>query len=79
MNFNVYVKEEMGRRISKAARKFHRSRNSIINEALEEWLNRYESNEWPKGFFDFEAIPDCPDFKDFRKDLSSDISEDPLA
>ena len=67
MNFNVYVKEEMGRRISKAARKFHRSRNSIINEALEEWLNRYESNQWPKGFFDLRQSQTVPILKTSAK------------
>lgn len=79
MNFNVYVKEEVGSKVAKAAKKLHRSRNSIINEALEEWLNRHFSFQWPKDFFSFDAITDVPDFKELRTDLTKDISEDPLA
>lgn len=78
MNFNVYLKEEIGSKVTKAAKKLHRSRNSIINEALEEWLERHRSSQWPKGFFSFDPITDAPDFKEFRKDLTNNISEDPL-
>lgn len=53
MNFNVYVKKETGQRVTKVAKALHRSRNSIVNEALEEWLHKQASSEWPKGFFRF--------------------------
>ena len=79
MNFNIYLREEMGIKITKAAKKLHRSRNSIINEAVEEWLVNHSSSQWPKGFFDFNPMTGVPDFKAFRKDLKDNISEDPLA
>lgn len=79
MNFNIYLKEEMGSKVTKAAKKLHRSRNSIINEAIDEWLERHYPSQWPKGFFDFDPITDIPDFKELRRDLNRDIQEDPLA
>lgn len=77
MNFNIYLKDDIGKRVTKRAKSLHRSRNSIITEALEEWLDRHSASSWPKGFFDFEPIEDVPDFKKMRGDLK-EISEDPL-
>ncbi len=80
MNFNVYLKKNTGERVTKMAKTLHRSRNSIVNEALEEWLNSHSSKaKWPDGFFDFSPIEDVPNFKELRKDLKDNVSEDPLA
>lgn len=51
MNFNVYLNKETGERVTRIAKSLHRSRNSIVNEALEEWLGKH--TKWPKNFFDF--------------------------
>lgn len=77
MNFNVYVNKRTGERVTKVAKTMHRSRNSIVNEALEEWLNRHASSKWPKGFFDFDPVEDVVDFKEFHRDLKP-LLEDPL-
>jgi hypothetical protein len=76
MNFNIYLNKDTGKKVKRAAEKLHRSRNSIINEALEEWLSKHSPISWPKNFFDFEPV-DCPDFKNFRKDFT-EIREDPF-
>ncbi len=78
-NFNVYVNKKTGERIAKVAKTLHRSRNSIVNEALEEWLNQHSNERWPKNFFDFSPIKEVPDFKALREELTKDISQDPLA
>ena len=77
MNFNVYLKKEVGQKITKRAKALHRSRNAIINEALEEWLQKHTQTSWPADFFDFEAIKDVPDFQQLRRDLLPP-SQDPL-
>lgn len=79
MNFNVYVKKNTGERVTKVARALHRSRNSIVNEAIEEWLGKHTQAKWPEGFFDFDPIDDVPDFKALRRDLKDNIPEDPLS
>lgn len=78
MNFNVYVNKKIGDRVKKVAKSMHRSRNSIVTEALQEWLEHHTSKSWPKNFFDFQAAEDVPNFKSYRDDLKPP-SEDPLA
>jgi hypothetical protein len=78
MNFNVYINKSTGERVTEMAKALHRSRNSIINEALEEWLNTHKKSQWPEGFFDFDPLEDVPNFKQLRKNLKP-IAEDPLA
>lgn len=78
MNFNVYVNRGMGEKITKVAKKMHRSRNSIVTEALEEWIDAHTPAQWPKNFFDFSPIKNVPDFKELRNELK-DIPEDPLS
>lgn len=79
MNFNLYLKKGVGEQVARVAKKLHRSRNSIISEALEQWLTKYSSSEWPKHFFDFEPVQDVPDFKATRADLKPLDDSDPLA
>ena len=79
MNFNVYLKKGTGEKITKIAKSLHRSRNSIVNEALEEWLGNHIKTNWPKNFFDFSPIEDAMDFTSLRTDLKENIPEDPLA
>lgn len=79
MNFNIYIKKEIGDKINNAAKHFHKSRNSIVNEALEEWLKNHTKTEWPENFFDFSPAEDVPDFKTLREDLKDNVLEDPLA
>lgn len=79
MNFNIYLNKGIGEQITKVAKKLHKSRNSIITEALEEWLGKYSSAQWPKHFFDFEPVLDVPDFKAMRSDLKPIEDSDPLA
>jgi hypothetical protein len=64
MNFNIYVNKEMGKKIARMAKAMRLSRKSIVNEELEDWLNKQASSKWPKGFFDFDPVEDIPNFKD---------------
>lgn len=78
MNFNVYLNKGTGEKVTQVAKSLRRSRNSIVNEALEEWLSKHTKTKWPKNFFDFSPMEDAPDFKSFRNDLKNNIPEDPL-
>lgn len=69
MNCNVYLRKKIGEKVTQIAKSLRRSRNFIVNEALEEWLSKHTTTKWPKSFFDFSPIHDAPDFKSFRKDL----------
>lgn len=78
MNFNVYLTNKIGERVTKIAKSLRRSRNSIVNEALEEWLSNHTKTTWPDNFFDFSPITDVPNFKALRDDLKDNIPMDPL-
>lgn len=79
MNFNVYINKSTGERVSKMAKALHRSRNSIVTEALDEWLKNHSASKWPKNFFDFSPVEDVPDFRALRNELKDNVSEDPLS
>ncbi len=78
MKFNIYLKPEIGHKVTLIAKRLNRSQNSIINEALKEWLDRHFLSQWSEGFFDFEPITNIPDFKESQKELNKDIPEDPF-
>ena len=69
MNFSIYLKKELADKVNALSKSLKRSRNSIINEALEQWIKKHESRSWPENFFDFEPVSDVPDFKTLRKEL----------
>lgn len=77
MTFTIYINEELAQRVMRLSKSLKRSRNSIITEALEEWLNKHTDKPWPKGFFDFEPIEDVPDFEALRKKNKAP-TKDPL-
>ncbi len=78
MNFNVYIPKDIGAKLSKATEALHCSRNSIVTEAVSEWLQVHMPSEWPENFFSFQAIDDVPDFKAMRSDLVDVENEDPF-
>lgn len=77
MTFTIYVNKELAEKIMQTSKSLRRSRNSIINEALEDWLSKNTSKTWPEGFFDFEPIKDVPNFEELRKNAKAP-TEDPL-
>ena len=79
MNFNVYIPKDIGQQLQKITKKRHCSRNSILVEALKEWISKHETTRWANDFFDFEPVKGRCDFKAMRKDLLDNEKEDPLA
>ncbi len=77
MNLTVYVKKELAEQVNKLSKTLNKSRNSIINEALELWLKQHGPREWPAHFFEFEPVSDIPDFTSLRESLI-EPDEDPL-
>ncbi len=78
MNISIYVNKELAKKITDLSRTLKRTRNSVINEALENWVKKQNKSEWPKHFFEFEALSDFPSSKELRKGLKI-TKKDPLA
>lgn len=55
MNFNIYLRKDIGEKVTKSADIFNRGRNSI--------------STWLKDFFNFEPVKSVPDFKKLRNEL----------
>lgn len=56
MNINVYLEDELGEEVNQAVEETNRSRNSIIREAVREWLDRRKKAEWPSWVRNFEPL-----------------------
>lgn len=67
MNINVYMEDLLARQLSECSRKLHRKKNSIIREAVKDWLKKHANTNWPKSVVAFEGIEDFPTVDDLRK------------
>jgi len=75
MNLNIYIEDHLAKQLSLQAEKLHRKKNSIIREALAEWLNKHNSKDWPRSVIEFQGIKDWDDIKVLRKSLSDNQKE----
>lgn len=72
MNISIYLPQKLASQLSSAVQQEHSSKNAIIREALEEWLERHHpTSTWPSHFFDFQAVKEAPDFSETRAELLS--------
>ena len=69
MNINIYIEDKLAEQLSKYANKFHRKRNSIVREAIRDWLSKHTEQKWPNSILRFNGIREFPDVKELRKDL----------
>ena len=69
MNINVYIEDQLANQLSQYAEKFHKKRNSIVREAIRDWLTKHTQSQWPRSIIEFEGIQDFPDIKELRKDI----------
>jgi len=78
MNFNIYLDDETGQQLSRAAELAGESRNALIRHAVQEWLNRHGKPQWPDEVLAFEGMADVPPFEAGRNGLIPPAA-DPLA
>lgn len=78
MNVNVYFEDSLAQQLGQYAKNLHKPRNTIIREAVKEWIAHHKIKKWPKSILNFKGCPDFPAFESTRKELLSS-EEDPLA
>lgn len=73
MNCNVYLNNTIYTELENYRKVHNKSRNSIIREAITEWLKAHKSSRWSKSFFEFpEEIKNTyPTVVEIRKGLLS--------
>lgn len=78
MNFNIYLDDEAGKRLTHLAQQCGKSRNALIREAVNAWLERSAQKGWPNEVESFQGDPDAPAFEAYREHLPTP-KDDPLA
>lgn len=78
MNFNIYIDDQLGERLTEVAKTSKKSRNALIREAVALWLKTNEKSQWPEEVLKFEGIEDFPTFESHREDLAT-TKDDPFA
>ena len=78
MNFNIYLDDETGQQLSRAAEQAGETRNAMIRQAVSEWLSRHTQPKWPDAVLDFKGMADMPIFEASRDRLKPPAA-DPLA
>jgi predicted transcriptional regulator len=75
MNLNIYLEEQLAMQLNSQAVKLHRKKNSIIREAIAEWLNKHSDKCWPKSVIEFEGIEGWNEIDELRINLSNNEKE----
>ncbi len=78
MHFNIYLDDDTGERLIKAAKIAGENRNAVIRQAVQDWLVRRGKPQWPQAVLSYAGDPDMPAFEQGRKHLGK-VQADPLA
>lgn len=76
VNFNVYLDDDLVRRLEALAKRKGSPRNAVIREAVSRWVNR-AGVDWPELVLEWRGDPSTPRFEDARSELSAP-SADPF-
>lgn len=70
MNFSIHIKKETAIKLKVLVKKTGKTRNALINEAIEQYLQSEQPSEWPKEVWElFGSYPELTPFEDYRKEL----------
>ncbi len=69
MTFSIYLDQNLGAKLTDAAKRSGQTRNSLIRRALSEWLGQHRAAKWPEAMLAFKGIHDAPRFETHRKKL----------
>ena len=74
MHFNLYVNDDLIDEMKVVMKKTGKKRNTIIVEAIKEYLEKRTKKSWSKKIMEFEGIEGFGEddrFENFRKDLKA--------
>lgn len=77
MHFNIYIDDDLSERLMKATADSPKSRNALIREAIDLWLNTYEKTHWPENILQFTGLKDFPAFESHRDESTETTADDP--
>jgi predicted transcriptional regulator len=78
MHFNIYLDDETGEQLNRAAERAGESRNALIRRAVSDWLKHHGRPQWPDEVLTFQGMADMLPFENGRSTLQPPAA-DPLA
>jgi Arc/MetJ-type ribon-helix-helix transcriptional regulator len=69
MNFSLHLSDDLVRRLNAVVQATGRSRNALIRQAIEAWLEHQEHRCWPEEVLTFQGIPETVPFEQARTEL----------
>ncbi len=72
MSFQVYIEPELQEKLDALCKKMGQKRNTLVREALREYLGRRLEKSWPDAVFQFKPDRALPRFEERRDELFPD-------
>ena len=66
---NIYIEDKLAEQLARYSERLHRKKNSIVREAIKDWLTKHTERKWSKSVMQFKGIEDFPDIKELRQDI----------
>ncbi len=75
MNFNIYIDNKTGKEIISISQLTGKSKNTIIREAIQEWVAHHQIQKWPEIILEFKGVKNLKRFESYRKELLAPKAE----
>ena len=75
VHFNIYLDDETGEQLNRAANQAGESRNALIRRAVAEWLKRRGAPQWPDEVLNFKGMADATPFEASRDGLKPPVAD----
>lgn len=72
MSFHVYIEPDLQLELEALCKKIGMKRNTIVREAVREYVARRKESTWPETVLRFKSDPALPRFESLRYDLLQD-------
>lgn len=69
MDFNVYIEDLLDDQLEESVKASGKSRNEIIREAIQLWLEKQKKSQWPQSILDWQGVSDSINFESYRDEL----------
>ncbi len=69
MNFNVYLEDEIGKKLEAISQKENVSRNALIRQAVKLLIDSKKQSQWSEDILNWNGIKEEISFESYRNEL----------
>ncbi|MDJ0575273.1 MAG: ribbon-helix-helix domain-containing protein [Xenococcaceae cyanobacterium MO_234.B1] len=69
MNFNVYLEDEIGKKLEAISKKENVSRNALIRQAVKLLIDSKKRSQWSEDILNWNGIKEEISFESYRNEL----------